>query len=225
MATRLDLGEQEQLDTLKHFWKQYGNLITWTLILALGAYAAYNVWTWYGRDRAAKASILYDELDKAAQAGDAEKAGRVFSDMRERYEAAAFTAQAGLLAGKTQHDKGRDDEARASLEWVATHAGEQEYRVIARLRLAGLLLDQKKPDEALKQLPTDAPKSFSGLVEDRRGDILLSQGKAEEAKVAYRAAYDAMDDSLDYRRLVEAKLTSLGASPLAARPAIPGASK
>jgi hypothetical protein len=30
MATQLDLQEQEQLDALKAFWKQYGNLITWT---------------------------------------------------------------------------------------------------------------------------------------------------------------------------------------------------
>ena len=37
MATQLDLQEQEQLDALKAFWKQYGNLITWLLILLVGA--------------------------------------------------------------------------------------------------------------------------------------------------------------------------------------------
>ena len=37
MASHLDLEEQEQLDQLKHFWKQYGNLITWVLVLVLGA--------------------------------------------------------------------------------------------------------------------------------------------------------------------------------------------
>ena len=225
MATRLDLDEQEQLDTLKHFWKQYGNLITWTLILALGGYAAYNVWSWYGRDRSAKAGVLYDELDKAAQAGDADKAARVFSDMKERYGATVFAEQAGLMTAKIQYEKGQTDAARASLEWVATHASEKEYQVIARLRLAGLLLDQMKLDEALLQLPAEPPKSFAGLVADRRGDILLSQGKTEEARLAYLAAYAAMSDTMDYRRLVEAKLTSLGAAPATSAPAAPGASR
>ena len=224
MATRLDLDEQEQLDALKHYWKQYGNLITWTLVLALGGYAAFNGWNWYQRDLSAKAGVLYDELDKAAQAGDAEKAGRVFDDIRQRYGSSVFAAQAGLLAAKAQIDKNQPDAALASLEWVAGNASENEYRVVARLRQAGLLLEQKKPEEALKLLPADAPKAFAGLVADRRGDILLAQGKADEARAAYRSAYDAMDDKLDYRRLVEAKLTSLGAAPVAAAPA-QGASK
>ena len=42
MATHLDLEEQEQLDALKHFWNQWGNLITWVLIAVLGAYAAWT---------------------------------------------------------------------------------------------------------------------------------------------------------------------------------------
>jgi predicted negative regulator of RcsB-dependent stress response len=225
MATRLDLDEQEQLDALKHYWKQYGNLITWTLILALGGYAAFNGWNWYQRDLSAKAGVLYDELDKAAQAGDAEKAGRVFDDIRQRYASTVFAAQAGLLAAKVQIDKKQPEAALASLEWVAGNASETEYRTVARLRQAGLLLEQKKPDEALKLLPTEPPKAFAALVADRRGDILLSQGKTDEARVAYRSAYDSMDDKLDYRRLVEAKLTSLGAAPAEAAPAAQGASK
>src|SRR5882672_10732955 len=80
MATHLDLEEQEQLDQLKSFWKQYGNLITWVLIVVLGAYAAWNGWNWYQRDQAVKSGAMFDELDKAAQAGDADSAGRIFND-------------------------------------------------------------------------------------------------------------------------------------------------
>ncbi|WP_428425624.1 YfgM family protein [Methylibium sp.] len=230
MATHLDLEEQEQLDSIKHFWKQYGNLITWVLIIALGGFAAFNGWQWMQRDRAAKASVLFDELEKAAQAGDVDKAARAFSDMKERYASTAFAGQAGLLAARAQFEKGQNDAARASLEWVIGNASEQEYPVIAKLRLAGILLDEKKYDEALKALPVDSPPSFAGLVADRRGDILLAQGKADEARVAYRAAFDAMAPTLDYRRLVDAKLTALGAAPetpaaVGTAPAAVGASK
>jgi predicted negative regulator of RcsB-dependent stress response len=71
MATSLDLQEQEQLDALKAFWKQYGNLVTWVIILALGAFAAWNGWNWWQRDQGAKAGAMFEELDRAVAAGDA----------------------------------------------------------------------------------------------------------------------------------------------------------
>ncbi len=218
MATALDLEEQEQLDQLKSFWKQYGNLITWVLIAVLGAYAAWNGWNWWQRDQAIKAGAMYDELDRAAQAGDADKAGRVFTDMKERFPRTAFTEQGGLLAARTQFEKGQIDNARATLAWVSENAKEAEYQTIARLRLAGVLLDEKKYDEALKQLDEAKTKQFEALVADRRGDILLAQGKKDEAKAAYASAWKAMDPNIQYRRLIDAKLTALGAAPEPEKP-------
>jgi predicted negative regulator of RcsB-dependent stress response len=217
MATHLDLEEQEQLDQLKAFWKQYGTLITWVLIVVLGAFAAWNGWNFYQRDQSVKSGAMFDELDKAAQAGDAATAGRIFNDMKDRYPRTAFTQQGGLLAAKVQFEKGQPDAALASLAWVAANGGETEYQYVARLRAAGVLLDQKKYDDALKQLDgidaKDATKDFAPLVADRRGDVLMAQGKPDDAKAAYTKAYDAMDKTVDYRRLIEAKLTALGAAP------------
>ena len=48
---------------------------------------------------------------------------------------------------------------------------------------------------------------------DRRGDVLSAQGKNEEAKAAFQVAYKAMDERTEYRRLIDAKLTALGAAP------------
>ena len=224
MATSLDLQEQEQLDALKAFWKQYGNLITWILILALGGFAAWNGWNWWQRDQAFKAGAMFDELDKAVQAGDADRAGRVFSDLKERFPRTAFAQQGGLAAAKVQFDKGQADAAKASLTWVIGNASEDEYRTVARLRLAGLLLESKQFDEALKQLAEATAPGFEGLVADRKGDVLFAQGKKDEARVAYQAAWAGMDEKLDYRRLVEAKLTSLAAAPVPAASAASAAS-
>ena len=223
MATHLDLEEQEQLDQLKAFWKQYGNLISWLLIGVLAAYAAWNGWNWWQRDQAIKAGAMYDELDRAAQAGDAAKAGGIFNDMKERFPGTAFTQQGGLLAAKVQFDKGQADAAAASLTWVGANAAEDEYKTVAHLRLAGLLLDQKKYDEALKQLDGAVAKEFEALVADRRGDVLLAQGKPEDAKAAYTKAWQAMDAKVEYRRLIDAKLTALGAAPPAETPKTAGA--
>lgn len=223
MATHLDLEEQEQLDQLKAFWKRYGNLITWLLIAALAAYAGWNGWTWYQRDQAEKSGAMFDQLDKAAQAGDAAQAGRVFADMKDRYPRTAFTEQGGLLAAKVQLDKGQADAALATLSWVGANATEAEYQTIAKLRAAGILLDQKKYDEALKQLDGASAPEFAALVNDRRGDVLLAQGKKDDAKAAFTRAWQAMDAAVGYRRLIEAKLTAMGAAPADAAKAAEGA--
>ena len=213
MATQLDLQEQEQLDALKAFWNKQGNLITWALVLVLGAFAAWNGWQWYQRDQAVKAGAMFDELDRAARAGDADRAGLVFTDLKARYPGTAFAQQGGLLAAKSQFDKGQADAAMASLSWVADNAVEDEMRTVARLRLAALQSDAKRYDEALRTLTAANSPGFEGLVADRRGDILLAQGKTDEARAAYQSAYKAIGEGVDYRRLIEAPLTALGVAP------------
>jgi predicted negative regulator of RcsB-dependent stress response len=215
MATKLDLQEQEQLDELKAFWKQYGNLITWLLILALGAFAAFNGWNWWQREQGVKASAMVDALVQAAEAGDVDRTTRVLADLKDRYGRTAQAQQGALLAARVQLDMQQADAALATLAWVGENATDAEYRSIARLRAAGILLDRKQYDEALKQLEGAQSPNFAALVADRRGDVLTAQGKAAEARAAYESAYKTMAPTLEYRRLVEAKLTALGAAPAA----------
>jgi predicted negative regulator of RcsB-dependent stress response len=216
MATQLDLQEQEQLDAFKAFWKQYGNLVTWTLILVLGAYAAWNGWQYWQRQQGLKAGAIYEELDRAAQAGDAERATRIFNDLKTQLPGTAYAQQGALLLAKLQFDKGQADAAKASLAWLVETSSDEALKAVARLRLAGLQIEAKQYDEALKTLAATTAPGFEALVADRRGDVLALQGKKPEARAAYEAAYAAMSDKIDYRRLIEAKLTALGAQPGAA---------
>jgi len=213
MATPLDLQEQEQIDALRSFWKQYGNLITWTLVLVLAAFAAWNGWNWYQRDQAQKAGAMFDELERAAQAGDADRSSRVFGDLKERFARTAYAQQGGLLAAKVLAEKGRSADAITSLQWVAGNALEQELRTIARMRLAGLMADAGQHEAALKELDAATAEGFEALVADRRGDVLLSMGRKDDAAKAYRLAWDKMPSTVQYRGLIETKLTALGAVP------------
>ena len=221
MAKHLDLEEQEQLDEIKHFWKQYGNLITWTLIAVFGALAAWNGWQYWQRTQATQAAVMYDEVERAAQTGDTARVERAFSDMKDKFGGTTYAQQAGLLAAKVMVDKGNTDAAKAALVWVADKASDEGYQATARLRLAGLLAEAKAYDEALKQLGAEFPKEFEPLVADRRGDIYNLQGKKAEAKAEYAKAYKAMEERSEYRRLLEVKLSALGVDPqqLAGAPA------
>ncbi len=105
MASHLDLEEQEQLDQLKHFWKTWGNLISWVLIIVLGAYAAWNGWQYWQRNQATKASALYDEVEKAVQAQDLTRVERSIADMKNKFGSTLYAHQAGLVAASVLSEK------------------------------------------------------------------------------------------------------------------------
>ncbi len=120
MAKALDLEEQEQLDQIKHFWKKYGNLISWVLIVILGAYAAWNGYQYWQRDQAAKAAVLFDEVERSASAGDLARVQRSLADIKDKYAGTLFAHQASLLAAKFLSAQGKTAEAQAALNgWLA----------------------------------------------------------------------------------------------------------
>ncbi len=220
MANQLDLEEQEQLDQLKAFWKQYGNLITWALIDVLGAFAAWNLYQRWQTSQATDASALYDELDRVAKSGDLAKVERVFTDIKDKFPSTTYAQQGALLAAKTYFEAGKATESKAALTWVAEKSSDDGYQAIARLRLAAVLVNDKAYDDALKQLGGKFSPEFSPLVADRTGDVFMLQGKKAEARAEYEKAYKEFDERTEYRRLVEVKLNGLGVNPKpdAARP-------
>ena len=215
MANNLDLEEQEQLDQLKHFWKQYGNPITWLLILVLGGFAAWNGYQYWQRSQSAQAAAMLDEVIRVIQTNEPDKVERAFNDMKERFPSAIHTHQAGLVAAKSLVDAKQADKAKAVLSWMAEKPTDAGYAAIARLRLAALLLESQSYDAALKQVDAVQDPAFSALAADRRGDILMAQGNRPQALAQYQKAYQAFPERTEYRRLVEVKLNALGVDPTA----------
>lgn len=222
MANNLD--EQEQLDQFKYFWKQYGNIITWTLIAVLGAYAAWNGYQYWQRNQATQAAAMFDEVERSIASGDVAKVERALTDMNAKFGSSPYAQQAGLLAAKTFYEKGNLDASKKALATVAEKSSDVGYQAIAKLRLASAQIEGKNYDDALKQLTGTFPKDFEPLAADRRGDVLALQGKPAEAKAEYVKAYKGLEERSGYRRLVEVKLNALGGDPVTAPVATPATS-
>jgi predicted negative regulator of RcsB-dependent stress response len=210
MAQHLDLEEQEQLDQLKAFWAQYGNIISWVLIVVFGSIAAWNGWQYWQRTQAANAAVLFDQVDAAARSGDSAKLQLASADIKSRFARTTFASQAAAIAAKAFYDAGNTEAAQKELNWLAENGADEAYKATAKLRLAALLIDSKTYDQAQALLSGQFPEQYAGLVADRKGDLLMAQGKRIEAKAEYEKAYKAMSEEVDYRRLVEVKLASLG---------------
>jgi predicted negative regulator of RcsB-dependent stress response len=213
-----DLEEQEQIANFKAFWGRFGNLISWVLILALGGYAAYNFWNSHQRTQSVEASGLYDELVTAVQAGDKAKVQRISSDLENKFGRTAYGQMAALGAAKAAFDASDLATAKTQLQWAIDH-GNDEYKAVARLRLSGILLDEKAYDKALAALNGDFPAQFAAEVADRKGDVLAAQNKLPEARTAYQAALDKMEKNHPGRQIVQIKLDAIGGAPAGAKAA------
>lgn len=213
MASHLDLEEQEQLEELKHFWKRWGDLITWGLIVVLGAYAGWNGWQAWSSKQAAQAAALYDTVERTAMSGDVGLLDRSVADIEDQFPRTTYAHQAALLAARVYQDKDRATDAKKQLQWVIDKSGDEGYQALARLRLAGLLIQDKAFDDARQQLTAKVPEAFAPLMADRLGDLALLENKPDQALQHYKNAWKGFEPNADYRRLVAVKLAALGADP------------
>jgi predicted negative regulator of RcsB-dependent stress response len=203
--------EQESIESVKAWWARWGNLTTWIAIAALVAAAGWNGWNYWQRRQAAEASVLYEQMQQAVASNDKTKVARVASDMEDKFGGTAYAQMTALAAAKSLYAAGDLAAAKAQLQWAVDHAKDDEYKQVAKLRLATLLLDEKAYDTGLALLSGTPSDAFKGLVADRRGDLLAAQGKSDDARAAYKLALDALpkDDSAA-RQLVQFKLDALG---------------
>jgi predicted negative regulator of RcsB-dependent stress response len=211
-----DLEEQEQLAALKNWWNQYGNLLTWLVIAALAAYTAWSGWNYYQRNQAAQAAQLYEEMNRSLAAKDVPKVLRAATDLRERYGRTAYAEMGALNAARAAFDGNDLAGAKAQLQWVVEHGRDDAFQALARIRLAGILMDEKSYEDGLKVLNADMPAAYAGLAADRRGDLLVAQNKIDEARAAYKQALEKSDPKSPDRQLIQIKLDAIGGASAAA---------
>jgi predicted negative regulator of RcsB-dependent stress response len=206
-----DLEEQEQLATLKAWWKENGNLVMTTLSLVLIVFAAWQAWNYYQRNQAAQASALYEAVLKAAGASDLKQVRESAGAILEQYPRTAYAALAGLVSAKAHFQGGDLKTAHAQLAWVAENAKDEGLQDVARLRLVSVMLDEKAYDDALKVLDAKHGAAFAAQFLAARGDVYVAQGKAEDARGAYKAALDQAEaKNAGLRGSIQLRLDALG---------------
>jgi predicted negative regulator of RcsB-dependent stress response len=207
----LDLEEQEQVAELKAWWRQHGNLIVSVVLAAALAFAGWQGWRWYSANQAAQAAGHFDTLAKAAQAGDAKALRDAAGTLIETFPRTLYASMGALVAARFHFDRNDLKSAKAQLEWVIERARSDDFRDLARLRLAAILLDEKAYDEALKHLDAKHAPAYDSQFAALRGDVLVAKNQPAEARAAYQLALEkAGKEQGAFRESVRMRLEALG---------------
>ena len=208
----IDLEEQEQVDALKAWWKRHGNTVLMAVAVFAAVVAGIQGWRLYQSNQTQQAAGLYDLLQNASQNKDTKKIRDAAGQIMEKFPGTAYAARAALISARANYDSGDSKSAKAQLQWVLEHAKEEPIQDEARLRLAGVLLDEKNFVEALKLLDAKHGEAYAGLYSDLKGDVLAAQGQPDAARKAYLAALEKIDKKSPFSKFVQIKLDSLGES-------------
>ncbi|WP_265436132.1 YfgM family protein [Aeromonas media] len=181
--------EEQQVEVIKSWWKENGtSVLAGTVIGLVGLFG----WRYYNelqQTNQEAASQAYNAMTAQLAKGD-DAALEQAKSFISAHQGDAYAELAALQLAAAAVKAGKLDLAAEQLTQVAAN-GDESIKPIAALRLARVLKDQGKAAEALAQLGKINNDAFKAQVAEVRGDVLLGQGKPEEARDAYQVAADA----------------------------------
>jgi predicted negative regulator of RcsB-dependent stress response len=205
-----DLEEQEQIASLKGWWKDNGNYVLGAVIAAALAGGGWLGWRNYQLSQTQAAAAHYESLIRAGQGGDLKAMRDAGGALTEGYGGTVYATMGALATAKYLFEQGDLKGAKAQLQWVVEKGASDELKDLARLRLAAVLLDENGFDEALKLLEARHAVPLEPQYAALKGDILVAKKQPAEAKAAYRTAIEKSGGNESFRASVQMRLDALG---------------
>lgn len=204
--------EEQQVEALKRWWKQ--NASSLFIGLAIGGFSL-GGWNFYQQSQhqhSVEASDMYVSVIAQVEAG----AGSSFdSTMVDKlvagYADTPYAALSTLIVAKNEIGLGNIEKAVSRLQWAMENAVEEEVGFVAQLRLARLMIAQKRYEEASNLLSSKHAVAFDAMYEELKGDLFVAKGELAQARIAYDKAIASSGNA---SRWLQLKRQDLGSSKL-----------
>src|SRR5690606_15082160 len=167
------LSDREQEEALRNWWRENWRWIIGGIVLGVALLAGWQWWRAHITQRAHDAGETFQEFQAAGD--DAQKAQAALAELIAEHPSSPYTLQARLLQAKSHVEAGQYDEAATQLRAVIDKADDEELAQVARIRLARVLIQQGKHDEAMKLLDAEEAGAFAARVREVRGDALFAK--------------------------------------------------
>lgn len=202
----------EQGEVVKKWLRDNGSAIVMGLVIAFGGLFGFKQWQVWQDTNRQQASAEFQVLGELLAADQIDAAMDNFQNLKDEHARSPYASMAALQMARARLELKQPDLAMGLYEFVVENGYPKAMQVVARERLARVLLDEGRAEEALTTLAgADDVTGFEARYAEVRGDILFALGRSDEAVDAYREALDMLEAGVGDRGKLVMKLESLGA--------------
>lgn len=204
------LTEQEQIEQIKNWLKQYGLTVVAGIVFALIIVSAWHYWDRYQNKILIHASGIYDEMLTLKAQNNTNEAAVQAKRLLSHYPKTPYAQMAAFTLARDAAIAHDYPEAINQLNWVASHTQNAPIRSIAKIRLARIYIAENLPEDALKQLKKINDQNFNGMVDEAKGDAYLLEHDTAKAKEAYQQGLQELPSDEETRKpIIQMKLDNL----------------
>ena len=205
-----DLNEQERIDSVKYFWRDWGKYIPAALLLVIVAYISNSVYDSYQQAQAQKAAVVYAEFSVALKSQDKAQALKLATTMQRTLPGVEYTAMASLEAAKLAFEQKNYPQALTFLKSVTANSKDKALQSVATLRMASVYIDMQQIDKAREMLKTKHDLAFDGLFYEGRGDMYLALNDLNKSRDAYKEGLQKAANDPSTQQAIQMKLDVIG---------------
>ena len=204
------LSEKEQIEQMRSWWSEYGGYVIGGLGLGIAMIAGWNYYQGAKLDAQLEGSALYESLANHVVSGSLEAAEEVADQLATDYAETSYAAQAQLAMARMYMDQNRDQDAADALSGVIDGDADEEVKLVARARLARVLLYQGRTQDVVDLLEDHSSPAFAAIYNELLGDAYHELGRIEDAQLAYqKVLLDPLVQNTVDQRLVQWKALDL----------------
>ncbi len=204
------LSEKEQIEQIRSWWSEYGAYVVGGIVVGGALLGGVNYYQNNKLQAQIAASASYEALLESAVAGDLDEAEAAADTIASSYAGTTYVAQSRLAMARLYMDKNRDQDAADSLRALVDSEADSEFRHVARLRLARILLYQGKAQEVVDLLESEDNAAFGAAYAEVLGDAYHALDRVTEAMAAYqRVLTDPLSEGTVDQQLVQWKVLDL----------------
>ena len=205
------LTDDEQLEAVKRAFTEYAPWILGGVVLGVGGWYGLQHYKSHKNEVAFRAADQFSQMTAALQMNDPKRSLQIADGLIKDFPSSPYADQAQLTVARIEVETGKSADAVAPLTQVMNNSKDTELQQIARLRLARVLIDQGKPDDAIKLLAAGTPGSFAGRYHEIHGYALYSKKDIPGAIAEYNAALGASDGGAE-AAMLQLKLADLASN-------------
>lgn len=204
------ISDKEQVEMMKNWWRENGKFLLGSIAAVLLLSAGWRYWQNYKFKDAAIASSVYEQMLNHESNQDYTAVESDVTELQTNHAKTPYAALGALVAAQNAVNSNKMDLALKKLNWVIHNSKNKDFKQIASMRLARVLLGMKKYDDALLSLSDIEAKAYLPLIQELRGDILLAKGDENGARIAYQTALHSLRASAPNRTLLQIKANQVG---------------